>query len=107
VSLMFGNSLRRVKLVVLSFSALLSYHIVNVVASLVNAAGTNLAMVDLVLGGGQSRVCSWVGLLHGGSLMPSPPWLGALRHRCSGLTPSKLGTTSARKGGVGACTARA
>lgn len=58
VSVAFGNSLKPVKLVVLSFSALLSYHIVNVVASLVNAAGTNLAMVDLVLGGGGSRVCA-------------------------------------------------
>lgn len=105
MSVAFGNSLKPVKLVVLSFSALLPYLIVNAAAPLVNAAGIGLAVADLVWG--QSRVGSWVRFLRSGSLMPSTPWLGALRRRCLGLTPSELGAAGARRGSVGACGAGA
>jgi hypothetical protein len=71
VSLTFGNYLRLVKLVELSFSVLLPYLIVNAAAPLVNAAGIGLPVADLVWG--RLRVGSWVGLFRGERLVFSSP----------------------------------
>lgn len=72
MSLTFGNSLRLVKLVVLSFSVLLPYLIVNAAALLVNATGIGLPVADLVWE--RLRVGSWVGLLRGEPLVFSSPY---------------------------------